>query len=229
LRWPIIADPPYEQRSQNVIGGIPRNDGGKVTEKLIFKGIDTIRDKSAQLIHNSNKGWSIIFCTAEGVAPWRDSLEAIGAKYKRACAWVKPDAMPQMNGMCPANGLEMVLASWHGQGASKWNRGGKRGIYTHNTNSPDRKSGHPTEKPLPLMKELIGDFTKPNDLIIDPFMGSGTTGVACASMGRRFFGIEIEEKYFDIACKRIEEAYRQPDMFVEPPKKAEKINLDIFD
>ena len=55
--------------------------------------------------------------------------------------------------------------------------------------------------------------------ILDPFMGSGTTGVACVKLGRKFIGIELDEKYFDIACKRIEEAYRQPDMFIEPPKK----------
>lgn len=53
------------------------------------------------------------------------------------------------------------------------------------------------------------------DRILDPFMGSGTTGVACAKMGRGFIGIEIEPKYFDIACRRIDEALRQPDMFVE--------------
>jgi DNA modification methylase len=55
--------------------------------------------------------------------------------------------------------------------------------------------------------------------ILDPFMGSGTTGVACVKLGRKFIGIELEPKYFDIACRRIEEAYRQPDMFVVPVKK----------
>lgn len=55
--------------------------------------------------------------------------------------------------------------------------------------------------------------------VLDPFMGSGTTGVACAKLGRKFIGIEIEPKYFDIACKRIEQAYKQPDFFVERPKK----------
>ena len=53
--------------------------------------------------------------------------------------------------------------------------------------------------------------------VLDPFMGSGTTGVACAKLGRKFIGIEIEPKYFDIACKRIEKAYAQPDMFIERP------------
>lgn len=76
---------------------------------------------------------------------------------------------------------------------------------------------HPTEKPVGLM-EVICKWTKGE--IFDPFMGSGTTGVACAKLGRKFIGIELEEKYFDIACKRIEEAYSQPDLFIEPPKEA---------
>lgn len=86
---------------------------------------------------------------------------------------------------------------------------------------------HPAIFPVKLPSELIKSFTDEGQTILDPFMGSGTTGVACAKMGRKFIGIEIEPKYFDIACKRIEEAYKQPDMFVEPPKKAEQINLDI--
>jgi len=67
------------------------------------------------------------------------------------------------------------------------------------------------------MSELIELFSKQNNTILDPFMGSGTTGVACAKLGRRFIGIEIEPKYFDIACKRIEDAYKQPDLFIERP------------
>ncbi len=59
-------------------------------------------------------------------------------------------------------------------------------------------------------------------VILDPFMGSGTTGVACAKMGRKFIGIEIEEKYFDIACKRIQKAYNQPDMFIESIKSVQE-------
>jgi len=75
---------------------------------------------------------------------------------------------------------------------------------------------HPTQKPLEVMRWCLG-FLPPHLTILDPFMGSGTTGVAAVKLGRRFIGIEIEPKYFDIACRRIEEATRQPDMFVEPP------------
>lgn len=71
-------------------------------------------------------------------------------------------------------------------------------------------TGHPTEKHPKLMERLIKNTSGD---ILDPFMGSGTTGVACMSLGRKFIGIEIEPKYFDIACERIENAQRQERMF----------------
>jgi len=72
---------------------------------------------------------------------------------------------------------------------------------------------HPTQKPVALMKWCIA-FLPNAQTILDPFMGSGTTGVAAVQMGRDFIGIEREEKYFDIACKRIEDAQRQQDLFI---------------
>jgi site-specific DNA-methyltransferase (adenine-specific) len=71
---------------------------------------------------------------------------------------------------------------------------------------------HPTEKPLQLIIAVV-EWT--NGVVIDPFMGSGTTGVACAKRGRKFIGVELDQKYFDIACQRIEKAYQQPDLFVD--------------
>jgi site-specific DNA-methyltransferase (adenine-specific) len=81
---------------------------------------------------------------------------------------------------------------------------------------------HPTQKPPGLMKWCL-NFLPSATTIVDPYMGSGTTGIAAAKSGRRFIGIEIDPKYFDIACKRISEALRQPDLFVSsnpsPPKQ----------
>ena len=71
---------------------------------------------------------------------------------------------------------------------------------------------HPTQKPAALMEWCIKKCKMP-ETILDPFMGSGTTGVACANLGRKFIGIEIEPKYFDIACERITNAYRQERLF----------------
>lgn len=80
------------------------------------------------------------------------------------------------------------------------------------------ESPHPTEKPVELMRLWVGNSTQPGDLVLDPFAGSGTTGVACERLGRRFIGIEKNPAFFDIACRRIEDAKRQGDMFGEPVK-----------
>lgn len=91
-----------------------------------------------------------------------------------------------------------------------------------------KKNFHPTVKPINLMAWLARLITQPNGLVLDPFMGSGTTGVACVAEGFKFVGIERDKEYFDIACKRIEDAYKQPDLFVEPPKeKEEQLAMEI--
>jgi DNA modification methylase len=77
---------------------------------------------------------------------------------------------------------------------------------------------HPTQKPLEVMKWVI-DLCPKSDSIIDPFMGSGTTGVAAIQMGKKFIGIEREPKYFEIACKRLEQAVSQPQLFEPEPVK----------
>lgn len=85
---------------------------------------------------------------------------------------------------------------------------------------------HPTQKPVDVMKWCIEHIPAPNRTILDPFMGSGTTGVAAQKLGRVFTGIEREPKYFDIACRRIEQAMAQPDLFVETPApKPEQLSL----
>lgn len=78
---------------------------------------------------------------------------------------------------------------------------------------------HPTQKPISIMEWSIRYLESNPEIILDPFMGSGTTGVACVKLGRKFIGIELDPTYFDIACRRIEEAYKQPDLFIEPTIK----------
>jgi site-specific DNA-methyltransferase (adenine-specific)/modification methylase len=76
---------------------------------------------------------------------------------------------------------------------------------------------HPTQKPLTLMEWCIGHLPADVNIILDPFMGSGTTGVAAVKRGKKFTGIEREPKYFDIACRRISDALARPDLFIAPP------------
>ena len=89
--------------------------------------------------------------------------------------------------------------------------------------------GHPAPMPYSMAHDHLETWTTPGETILDPFMGSGTTGVACAKLGRKFIGIELEPKYFDIACKRIEEAWKQPRLFEEPREKVEQAAFDLGD
>lgn len=83
---------------------------------------------------------------------------------------------------------------------------------------------HPTEKPVMLMWAVVR-WT--DGVVFDPFMGSGTTGVACCQLGRKFIGVEIDEGYFEIACRRIEEAQRSPDMFAMKIPKMEQTGMEF--
>jgi site-specific DNA-methyltransferase (adenine-specific)/modification methylase len=93
-------------------------------------------------------------------------------------------------------------------------------------NGFQRKGGearfHPTQKPFGVIKWVIQQLPADAEMIFDPFMGSGTTGVAAVRLGRKFIGIEIEPNYFDIACRRISEALKQPDLFIEQPKPVQE-------
>ena len=83
-------------------------------------------------------------------------------------------------------------------------------------NRSGERTGHPSQKPVALLQWLVETYTDAEQIVLDPFAGSGTTGVSCAKSRRRFIGIERHEPYFDIACRRIEEAYKQPRLFAEP-------------
>jgi len=107
---------------------------------------------------------------------------------------------------------------------SQWREASR--VFDYSPSSAEPKQ-HPTQKPVALMVWCLNRLPLDANIILDPFMGSGTTLVACAKLGRKGIGIELDPDYFEIACKRVEEAYRQPDLFVEPPKPAEQEVLDI--
>lgn len=218
----VIGDPPYEAVMQKKWGVLSRQAPSSHVrhEDIGFDAIDDMRPAVAKEAVSACDGWLIFFCMAEGVRAWRDAIEEAGAKYKRAMVWIKPDAMPQFNGQGPSVGHEMLVSAWCGTGFSRWNGGGKPGTFTFTKNTQGAE--HPTQKPLPLMRELVALFTSAGDQICDPFCGSGTTGVAAVSLGRKFIGIERDIKWFDLACRRIQAALDAPDMFVERPEPAKQ-------
>jgi DNA modification methylase len=134
-------------------------------------------------------------------------------------AWLKPNSMRRVQ--TGFNTWEPVILY-----------GKARGKKTHDAFSvsiapQDDTGDHPCPKPLGWAEELLDRVTLSGDTVCDPFMGSGTTGVSCAKLGRKFIGIEIEPKYFDVACRRIDDAYRQPRLFKDeaPKMKQEALAL----
>jgi len=216
-----IFDGPYEEIMHKAKAKASkrklRTDKGPEIKSLNFSSIDAIRADVVAAFEDIVSGWMLSFCSPEGIKPWADEINRSKIKYKRACFWIKPDSAPQFNGQGPAMAVEAFIAAWCGCGFSKWNGGGKRNFYVENTNAPDRDGRHETEKPWRLFTKLLNDFTNEGQTILDPFMGSGTTGVAYAKTGRKFIGIELDSDYFEIACDRIRKAYEQPDLFVSAP------------
>lgn len=222
----VISDPPYEDELHKAIGRIRRNDGQEMIASLGFDGVNASRADIAQHVVRLSRGWAILFCLAEGVRAWRDDLQAVKAKWDTTLAWIKPDASPRFNGQGAARGFECAVTCWCGTGYRSWNGGGKRGVFSHPVNS-NRHGAHPTEKPVPLMSDIVTLYSNAGQTILDPFMGSGTTGVACVKHGRKFIGIELDETYFEVACERIRKAYAQPDMFVAP-RPAAPVQQPLF-
>ncbi len=210
----VIADPPYEDmhHARHGAGTITRTDGRRVPGAVGFAGIDALRNEAAGAMVAASRGWVIVFCLAEGVRPWHDALTDAGARWHGTAAWIKPDAAPMFAGTGPARGFECLAIAWAGTGRRRWNGGGTRGLFE----CPTAKTGFAGAKPLALMRALVALFTAPGDVICDPFLGSGTTGVAALEAGRGFAGIEIDPETFAQAEARIGAARHAPALPLEP-------------
>jgi site-specific DNA-methyltransferase (adenine-specific) len=162
--------------------------------------------------------WVVMTCEWQHAA----ILEESGVPLVRLGVWIKPNGAPQFTGDRPGTGWEAV-AIMHRPGKKRWNRGGHHAVWT----VPIEQGQHPTQKPIRLISEWVSAFSETEETILDPFMGSGTTGVACIQLGRKFIGIERERKYFDIACERIAKEHAQPrfDLVSAPEKAAEQMTM----
>lgn len=141
--------------------------------------------------------WVMTFCELEQLGEYR---EAAGAAWIRAGIWHRTDGTPQLSGDRPAQGAEGIAMA-HGPERTRWNCRGRRGVWTYGVEREDR--WHPTPKPLPLMLDLVESFTDPDDVVLDPFMGSATTGAACYRLGRRFIGVERDAGHFATGRQRM--------------------------
>lgn len=205
----VITDPPFEAEAHTLQRRVKRADSNGSTvmsvEPLDFAPMtETDRDAAGVSFGLLAKRWTLVFCQVEASQLWRSSCERGGMIYRRTCIWVKPDGMPQFSGDRPGMGYETFVAM-HAAGKSTWNAGGRHGVYVipKGAGAAGKGGEHPTTKPEPLMVELVTDFTDPGETILDPFAGSGTTLVAAKRLGRKSIGVELSEKYCEIAARRL--------------------------
>lgn len=214
-----ITDPPYEPeahtKARRALVDSTQKRGAENTGKvrridqpleIDFSAIsEEERIAVAALIGGLTSRWTIAFCQIEGIAPWRAAFEAGGLQWVRGGVWRKPNGAPQFTGDRPGQGFE-CLAIAHRPGKKRWNGGGKHAFWEvpldHGAGNGERNE-HATKKPDKIMLALVEDFTDVGELVLDPYAGSGSTGVACLRLGRRFIGIELQPKYFELACERL--------------------------
>lgn len=191
----VMTDPPYSATThKGARTGDSRNAGVLVDFASVSVGV--VRDVLAA---TKATRWAVLTCDWQHMLPLKVEPPN-GWKFVRHGVWVKPNGTPQFTGDRPAQGWEAV-AILHAdvKGKMRWNGGGLPATWTHL-----KVAGlHPTGKPEPLLIDWVTQFTDPGDLILDPFMGSGTTLFAAKRLGRKAIGIELEEKYCEIAAKRL--------------------------
>lgn len=212
----IITDPPYSANTHKMA---KTNKGaGHGVSLVTFEALtgETF-DEVMRLCLGACCGWVIATCDYKHAARFYES-----PRFVRLGAWVKPNPMPQISADRPAQGFETVLILHSGIGKKVWNRGGGSGVWIVPVCTG---SEVPTQKPLALIAALVSDFTQPGETIADPFMGSGTTGVAALQAGRSFVGIEQDPGRFAIACKRIEQAHAQGQLFAPVQPKPEQLSI----
>lgn len=209
-----IMDPPYDAKTH----GAQRRQKIERDHKQKFRGVrstslgfDAITEDEIDAVsfHLARvvRRWTVIFGSVEIAPVWRRYAIRYGLEHVREGAWVKLCSTPQFSGDRPSQGHEAIEIV-HPRGRKRWNGGGKAAIWTHSIvvnrgGKNKRDEDDTTPKPEALMLDLVDDFTEPGDLVIDPFAGMGTTGVACIRRGRRFLGCELKKRKAELANERL--------------------------
>ena len=200
----VLTDPPYNAKTHN--GAMA---GNRRTNREIHRALDIEfepiepQEFSAVLNAVKTKGWCVATMAYQHVV----ALEADPPSrwsFVRFGIWVKPNSAPQFTGDRPGNGWEAIAILRVTGGKARWFGGGRHAVWTHNIDrSKNGAPWGPTSKPVELVCDWTRLFSSEGDTVLDPLMGSGTTLRAAKDLGRRAIGIEIEEKYCEIAAKRM--------------------------
>ena len=193
----VLTDPPYGIGADKgaAVGGTDATGRYLRRPKQYDGGWDDERPTPEQL--------SAVVCAANAAIIWGGNYFA--DVLPRGCRWLFWD---KLNSMPSYSDGEIAWTNLSGVAVKKFTQC-NNGL----ASLCDGERNHPTQKPVRLIEWCLKLAPKTTSTVADPFMGSGTTGVACANLGKTFYGIEREPKYFDIACQRIENAYRQERLF----------------
>lgn len=200
----VVTDPPYEF---NTFGSGKFRTKRKNMDEIKAAGLADGFDHS--ILRSDKFGAAVVFAHND---QWAKLLPHMAEEWERfaICQWHKLNPMPVANRHYQPD-TEIYVHAWHPDFAPIGDLPQKKRYILAN-GGQDTSIDHPTVKPLQVMQKIIANVA--GVTICDPFMGSGSTGVAAVLESRDFIGIEREPKYFDIACKRIEEAQRQGDLFI---------------
>lgn len=190
----IIADPPYGKSTHNnVMRGAKKNSAAK-KQALTFPPVDPAA--IVPLAMDVATGWIVLFGELEALGDYkRAALDVHKKGWKRAGVARRTTPQPQISGDRPGQGADgiAIMHAPH-KGHARWNGGGKAGVWSLDTERAGDRF-HETQKPLNIMIQLVEDFTEPGDVVVDPYGGAMTTGVACLLTGRKFVGVDLQEKY----------------------------------
>lgn len=205
----LVTDPPYRLTSGGKNDAMrgklsPENydnSGGIVECKIDWPDFMPVIFQALK-----DRSHAYVMCNNRHIQNMLVAAQAAGFKFHNFLAWDKGTATPNRWYM---KNLEFTGFFYKGK-AFYINDCGSNQLHRV-PNILNAK--HPTEKPMELMRLYVDNSTQPGQVVLDSFMGGGTTGVACAKSGRKFIGIELNEKYFNLACDRIRAAYDAPELF----------------
>lgn len=204
----IITDPPYSARTHSGHDEASQRRSDGATGRQLGYGALTEEDAAslAELFHAHCSGWVAWLTDSELATFIRRRFDALKRTTFAPVPYHHPGRSIRLAGDGPSSWTDWLVVS-RTKAQNRW--GTLRGGYVAGPgwNDKERMGG----KPTPLMRLIVSDYSRPDDLICDPFMGAGTTGVAACLESRDFIGIEIDPAAFDTACRRIEDAQRQGD------------------
>jgi site-specific DNA-methyltransferase (adenine-specific) len=194
----MMTDPPFSEHTHtNAKSNRGKGHGNIAIDfaAIDFAAIDAMLALASMCIDR----WVVSAMDWRHIAEIERRKDVRGWELVRFGVWVKTNPMPQISADRPANGWDGI-AYLHRAGKKSWNGGGCHGNYI----GPVVSDGaHPTGKPIGMLEQWVERFTVPGETILDPFFGSGTTGRAAKDLGRKCVGIEREERYAEIAAKRM--------------------------